>query len=223
MDLSKTLNLSKTIQERCSIRNFTDKKPSREQLMAILEAARLAPSCANVQPWHFIVVQDPETIKLLGHLSFDQPHVLKANTLIVCCGTQDSWETDKYKEVILRRPNVPKEKVDFLLNTPEINPTLAGNDAVLFRIVEEVTYAIAYMTLEIENQGLASCIIGAMKTPMFKSNPDIYNNVCKKLNLPDTALIIAMLVVGYANEEKTPKVRKELSEIVSFNRFGNPF
>ena len=91
------MDLTKVINERCSIRKFRDKKPSKEQLIAILEAGRLAPSWVNVQPWHFIVVQDKETVQLLGKLSFNQPHVTNANTLIVWCGTLGSWELDKYK------------------------------------------------------------------------------------------------------------------------------
>lgn len=217
------MELSKVIQERCCIRSFTDNKPSHEQLKAILEAGRLAPSWVNVQPWHFVVVQDSETIKLLGNLSFDQPHVLNANTLIVCCGTLDSWETENYKNIILTRPNVPPEKVHFLTTSPTFSPILLGKETVILRTLEELTYAIAYMTLEIENQGLAGCIIGGMGNPLTRSNHEIYEQAHKKLNLPENCWIMAMLVVGYPNEEKPLKVRKSFDEVVSYNTFGIKF
>lgn len=217
------MEVSQAIKERCCTRKFSDKKPTKEQLTAILEAARLAPSWVNVQPWHFIVVQDPETIKLLGELSYNQPHVKGANTIIVCCGTLDSWNKDKFKEIIVKRPNITEEQINFILNEPSLSPVLLGNETVMIRTVEEITYAIAYMTLEIENQGLAACIIGRMGGPLTKSNLDIYEEAAKKLKLPTDSLIITMLVVGYADEEKPAKKRKAFSDVVSFDNYGNKF
>lgn len=48
----------KTILSRRSVRAYTDKQISREDLDLILEAGRYAPSAHNEQPWHFTVVQD---------------------------------------------------------------------------------------------------------------------------------------------------------------------
>lgn len=48
------------IKERRSIREFKDKPIPEEDLQAILEAGRWAPSFANTQPWSFIVVQNQE-------------------------------------------------------------------------------------------------------------------------------------------------------------------
>ena len=49
-----------TILERCrqrfSVRKFTDEPVSDEDLNYILEAARLAPSAVNRQPWKFVIV-----------------------------------------------------------------------------------------------------------------------------------------------------------------------
>ena len=46
----------KEIENRRSIRKYTDKKVEREKLMQILESARLAPSGSNTQPWNFIII-----------------------------------------------------------------------------------------------------------------------------------------------------------------------
>lgn len=217
------MELTQVIKERCCIRNFSDKIPSKEQITAILEAGRLAPSWVNVQPWHFIVVQDKETIELFGKLSFDQAHVKNANTVIACCGTIDSWKTDKYKEVILTRPNISKEKVDFLTSNPAFSPVLLGDNAVIYRTLEELTFAISYMTLEIENQGLAGCIIGGMGGPLTNSNLDIYEECCKKLELPKETVIMTLLVIGYSEDQKPEKIRKPFNSVVSFNSYGNKY
>ena len=52
--------LQELIRNRRSIRRFIDKPVEREKILACLEAARLAPSAENVQPWRFIVIDNPE-------------------------------------------------------------------------------------------------------------------------------------------------------------------
>jgi nitroreductase len=46
------------IQRRHSVRHYLDKSVEREKIELCLEAARLAPSASNSQPWHFIVVDE---------------------------------------------------------------------------------------------------------------------------------------------------------------------
>ena len=48
------------VQHRQSDRAYQDKPVEIEKIDRILEAARLAPSACNSQPWKFIVVTDPE-------------------------------------------------------------------------------------------------------------------------------------------------------------------
>ncbi|OQX94869.1 hypothetical protein B6I21_08385 [candidate division KSB1 bacterium 4572_119] len=48
------------IKSRRSIRKYKEKSVDREKIDKCLEAARLAPSAENVQPWRFIVLDDPE-------------------------------------------------------------------------------------------------------------------------------------------------------------------
>lgn len=52
----------KTILKRRSTRSFTPDQISEEELSVLLETARFAPSGMNRQPWHFTVVQNPETL-----------------------------------------------------------------------------------------------------------------------------------------------------------------
>lgn len=48
------------VKLRQSDRAYLDKPVEREKIEYILEAARLAPSACNAQPWKFVVVTDPE-------------------------------------------------------------------------------------------------------------------------------------------------------------------
>jgi len=60
---SKLLEL---IRSRYSVRKYTDQPVEQEKLDLILQAARLAPSASNTQPWNFYVVKDKEKIKALS-------------------------------------------------------------------------------------------------------------------------------------------------------------
>ena len=46
------------LKHRKSVRDFLDRPVEREKITMCLEAARLAPSACNSQPWKFIVVDD---------------------------------------------------------------------------------------------------------------------------------------------------------------------
>ncbi len=48
------------IRRRRSVRKFSDNPVEREKIRLCVEAARLAPSAENVQPWRFIILDDPE-------------------------------------------------------------------------------------------------------------------------------------------------------------------
>ena len=56
------MNLSELILARRSVRKYQPQAVPRELIDRCLEAARLAPSACNSQPWHFIVIDD-ETAK----------------------------------------------------------------------------------------------------------------------------------------------------------------
>ena len=47
------------ISSRRSIRRFTAEPVSEDQIRLLLEAAMAAPTAMNLQPWHFVVVDDP--------------------------------------------------------------------------------------------------------------------------------------------------------------------
>jgi nitroreductase len=60
------LKFEEVVEKRRSIRKYKDTPIPKEQIVQILEAARIAPSASHRQPWHFIVVENKETIKKLA-------------------------------------------------------------------------------------------------------------------------------------------------------------
>ena len=77
------------IEGRHSRRVFQQKPVEWEKIVKVLNAARLAPSAINVQPWHFVVVQDPKRIKsIVSADQFFNRWMEKAPVLIVACAKE---------------------------------------------------------------------------------------------------------------------------------------
>ena len=65
------MNLSELIKIRQSVRSYSDKPVEQEKLELCLEAARLAPSASNSQPWKFIIVDNKELKNKVADATFD--------------------------------------------------------------------------------------------------------------------------------------------------------
>lgn len=66
-----------------AVRNYQGKPIPRETVQRIVEAARLSASSMNAQPWHFIVVEDRDTLRALGGLLRTGPYVAQAPLAVV--------------------------------------------------------------------------------------------------------------------------------------------
>lgn len=76
------------LAERYSCRSYDSTRPvSDEDIRAILEAARIAPSACNRQPWRFIVVRDAERRQKL--LAKSRPAFMEAPVVVACVGLHD--------------------------------------------------------------------------------------------------------------------------------------
>ena len=78
----------KILGERRSIRRYGDRPVEDEKLEAVLEAARVAPSWANMQCWTYIVIKDP-AVKEAVAATLDknpiQSAITAAPVLIIAC------------------------------------------------------------------------------------------------------------------------------------------
>ena len=81
------MNVFSAIQNRRSIRLYSDRTVEEEKLRRVLEAARLAPSASNMQNWKFIVVRDAEKREMLTEAAYSQTFVGQAPIILVACGT----------------------------------------------------------------------------------------------------------------------------------------
>lgn len=128
--------LMKLIANRRSCRNYDPERDvSDTNLQKALEAARLAPSACNKQPWRFIVVRDPELRKMICEKG-------------LLPGIRMNWLADA--PVILVICSTEKVVTHWLA------PILSG---IQYQLID-VGIAGAQLNLALEALGLATCWIG---------------------------------------------------------------
>jgi len=80
------------IKSRRTITKFLPKYVSWEKISRILDAARHAPSCGNVQNWKFLVVFEPEQKEQVAAAAYEQYEIINASVLIIVCAEPDKAE-----------------------------------------------------------------------------------------------------------------------------------
>jgi nitroreductase len=205
------LTVQEAIRQRRSIRSFTDKPVPDDIIRELLEAARLAPSASNRQPWRFIVVTDPKERARLRQICWDQAFIEQAPVVFVCCADLTAYA----------QPSRLKRSQEFI--DYGVNETLSGRfadpefRAALLKLpdpdlgifvaaaVTNVYIAVEHMVLTATALGLGSCWVGALGGE---------GEINAMFGLPKTTVVAAVLPVGYPAANPPPRPRISRSEIL---------
>jgi len=133
------------LKHRKSIRDFLDRPVERKKIMMCLEAARLAPSACNSQPWKFIVVDDRQLKDKLGDAAF-----------------RGIYSMNSFCKMAPVMVVVVSEKSKFLAR---IGGMLRGTKYYLI----DIGVAIEHFVLQAEDLGLGTCWIGWFNERAVKS------------------------------------------------------
>jgi len=90
----KPLDIFEAIRKRKSVRSYAPTSIPEEALVKILDAARLAPSAGNAQPWHFIIVRDEDKRARIAKGCRYGKFLAESPVVIVACGDKKaspSW------------------------------------------------------------------------------------------------------------------------------------
>ena len=74
------MDFDKLVLKRESVRKYTDKEISRDDIKKCVEAARLTPSAHNSQPWTFVVIDDMELLEKVADKTYNA--VVKFNKFV---------------------------------------------------------------------------------------------------------------------------------------------
>jgi len=205
------LTVQEAIRQRRSIRSFTDKPVPDDIIRELLEAARLAPSASNRQPWRFIVVTDPKERAKLRRICWDQAFIEQAPVVFVCCADLTAYaQPSRLKrsqefidygvtETLSGRFADPKFRAALLkMSDPDLGIFVAA-------AVANVYIAIEHMVLTATALGLGSCWVGALGDE---------GEINAMFGLPKTTVVVAVLPVGYPAVTPPPRPRISLSEML---------
>lgn len=126
------------IRDRRSIRKYKADKIKDEDILQIIEAARLAPSGSNTQPWKFIIIKDEATKKKIVEVDHKQKWMLTAPVFIVCVS-----------DIRTRIEDVDLESFWEYSPQPELK-----------LVIRDTAIAISYMLLEAQHLKLGTCWTG---------------------------------------------------------------
>ena len=84
------MNTQECIIGRRSIRKYSSKELTKEQVDTLLKAAMYAPSAGNAQPWDFIVVQDQATRNRIAAIHPYGGMAAEAPLSIIVCGNEQA-------------------------------------------------------------------------------------------------------------------------------------
>ncbi len=198
--LSRAANFYTWMDERRSVRDFSDKPVAKEVIERILLTASTAPSGAHKQPWSFCVVSNIEIKKQIRIAAEKEEYESYNNRM------PEEWkkdllplQTDWKKEFLEIAPYliiVFKKSYDFDTD---------GNKTNTYYANESCGIACGFLLAAIHNAGLAA----------LTHTPSPMNFLGKVLNRPMNEKPFLLVPVGYAAEECwVPDIkRKELKEV----------
>ena len=195
------MEVFEAIRNRRSIRNFSDAPVDDAMIDKILEAGRWAPSWANTQCWRFVVIRDPQVKAAVADTMMkiqlpdrvvDNPATKAINAapvLIAVCA-----ETGKSGG----KPGPAGTGGQFTYVTDK-------GDWFMF----DAALAVENMCLAIHALGLGTVILGLFDAPAAE----------KALNVPEGLRVTVLMPVGVPAREGNAPPRKELTELITRDKF----
>ncbi len=185
------------IYGRRSIRKYTDQPIEPEVLQEIIEAALMAPSGNNTQPWYFLALRSDAQLEKLRHI-FDE----------ISFDIKEDLE-----QLFPRHPEVVAETRGFLKGLGNAQVCilvflLKPSPDLDLTLVESTAAAIQNLCLMAYDRGLGSCW---MTAPITTGHA----HILEKEFAPDKGQFIAAVTLGYpAVSPRAPKRKPGRFDII---------
>jgi nitroreductase len=182
------------------VRRFRDKPVPAAILQDILEAGRLSPSGGNEQSWLFGVITDRKLIERIAEIAYQQTWISCAPLLIVLCtiGVGDLRGGRDIQKARFPEYAGEIDRLDqslyWALNQEEHQTKIAGT----------------HMAIAALEHGIGSCWVSKFEVHRLR----------ELLRLPRNHLPSEVLVLGYPEQARGPRLKKELEEVVFYNVVG---
>jgi nitroreductase len=191
------------IRKRRTVRDFSDQAVPIETIEQCLLAAGTAPSGANRQPWHFVVITDSQVKQKIRQAAEKEEAEFYSGR------APDDWlealaplGTDEHKPFLERAPYL------IVIFAESHGVSEAGERVKNYYVQESVGIATGILITALHKAGLAT--LTHTPSPMAFLN--------EILNRPSNERAYLILVVGYPEEDaQVPDIsKKKLEEIATF-------
>jgi len=207
----------KVIQDRRSIREYTDEAVSDQDLDMILEAARQAPSGENAQPWRYVIVKDAETRKKLGAIAgggsgrrFTAEFVTKKMQERFT-GLQDEAKKRAAFE------KLTSGQVSTFLAAAPVNLVVCGKKDV-WDLPYDTSAAIENILLMVTALDLGACWVIA---PCIDIRDE--ERIKSLLGLPEEFKAVSIIAIGHPTRPHRPRPRLPIHELVFRETWGEAY
>lgn len=191
------------IYDRRSIRKFTDKPISKNDITDILQSGIKAPSSKNRQPWKYIVIQGNAKEEMLN--AFRKGIEREENDSALLPQSKQHIAAAKYTINIMEEAPV----IFFVVNSLGKNISVElTTEEHIYEIcnIQSISASIQNMLLAATEKGIGSLWI----CDIYFAYPELY----KWLN--SDGQLIAAIAFGYPNEAPKERPRKNLDDIVEW-------
>ncbi len=188
------------MSSRRTVRDFSARDVSLELIEAAVATAGTAPSGANMQPWRFVVVRDPDIKRRIRVAAEKEEHESYHGRM------SEKWlrrlavlGTDEHKPFLEIAPYlIVVFRVNSITENGETEPTYYSR--------ESVGIAVGFLLAALHNMGLAT----------LTHTPSPMKFLQEILNRPKNEVAFVLIPVGYpADDAKVPDIgRKSLREIM---------
>ena len=199
------LTTKEAIEKRRSIRKFKPDPVPDEVIKALLDAARLAPSGCNAQPWRFKLVKDAATKLNLAEAAHRQPFIAKAPVVLVCCADIRGYIEGTISSIqdLGRTGSVEDRVVTLILERTEKMKTLKTEE-IAPRVAFNVAIAVEHIVLRALDFGLGTCWVRLIDEQMVRDMFGWDNNIH----------VVALLPIGFPAESPPPRRRLNMDDII---------
>lgn len=210
--LARSKEFYDVMNQRRTVRDFSNRPVQQEVINNILKTASTAPSGAHKQPWTFCLVSDPSLKKQIRQAAEEEEYESYHGRM------SEEWLDDLKKlQTDWHKPFL--EDAPFLIvvfkKVYDVLPT--GEKRNNYYVTESVGIACGFLLAAIHHAGLVA----------LTHTPSPMNFLSKLLNRPENERPFLLIPVGYpAKETLVPHLkRKELNEIVAVygEVFGDSF
>jgi len=199
------LTTKEAIAARRSIRKFRPDPVPEDQLAELLDAARLAPSGSNSQPWRFKIVKDAATKARLMEAAQQQKFIAAAPVVLVCCVDIQGYIDGTLSTIreLSTSGDLPSGMAtEIRRRTEELCKSPRAEIAA--RISFNIGIAGEHIALRALDFGLGTCWVRALDE----------KKVRELFHWSENLFVVALMPLGYPAESPKPRKRRALPEIL---------